>query len=177
VVVLLDGESPEAALIQMPATGRMVMRLPALPVRVRQPAQEGSHLVVRFWPQHKMPVIGHQAERQQSDGVLDQGFAEDALEGLVVALLVEEHLSADTPVEGVLNIAARGTAPMSGQARQVTDGFPLSSREKGPRPLFSRVCSSVWFEDYAEYPLFPDLFPGRRAAPVPGPPTDSGPAA
>jgi hypothetical protein len=61
VFVLLDGKSPVTSLVKMPGSGRVVMRVPALRVRVGEPAQETAELVVFLRPEHEVPMIRHYA--------------------------------------------------------------------------------------------------------------------
>ena len=65
-----------------------------------------------------MPVVGHDAVGQQAAAEALLGRGQDALEGLVVARLVEEAQAAVGPVEGVINEARfGGTAGAAHAAR------------------------------------------------------------
>jgi hypothetical protein len=56
--VLLNGERLETALVQRPGPGGVVVGVPTLGVRHRQPAHEFGKIAVLLWPDDQMPVIG-----------------------------------------------------------------------------------------------------------------------
>ena len=61
MVVFFNGKRFEPALVEMAAAGRVAMGVPALGMRVREPAQKLGELAVGLGPKHEMPVVGHQA--------------------------------------------------------------------------------------------------------------------
>ena len=63
--IRLNQKRFEAPLIQMPAARRVPMRMPALGVRQRQPGHEPRQVAISERPQNEMPVIGHEAIREQ----------------------------------------------------------------------------------------------------------------
>src|SRR5580765_1712188 len=103
--------------------------MPALGVRMRQPAQEGGQLPVRFGPEDEMPVIGHEAVGEDSGRVLLESLGEHALEGLVIAGLLEERQARDGTIEGVIDKASRSGAPVAWHAKEPTT---VRSRVQAP---------------------------------------------
>ena len=61
MVVFLNGKRLESALVKMAATGRVAVGVPALGMRVREPAEKFGEFAVCFGPKNEMPVVRHQA--------------------------------------------------------------------------------------------------------------------
>jgi hypothetical protein len=83
----------------------VVVGVPALGVRQRQPAEEARQLPGFFGPQDEVPVVRHQAVGQQAGGGAGLGLLPDALEGPVVLVLEEQGAAAVAAVEGVVDEA------------------------------------------------------------------------
>jgi len=63
VVVSLHRKRLESTLINRAGAYRAVRGMPALRMRNGEPMQEIREIVVSLWPQHEMPMIGHQANK------------------------------------------------------------------------------------------------------------------
>ena len=80
VLVGLHGKRLEAALVQVPGAGGMIVSVPAHGVRVRQPADKGGQLSVSTPVEHQVPVVGHQTAGQHSHGVAQMSLDQDPLD-------------------------------------------------------------------------------------------------
>ncbi len=107
MIVFLDGERFEAALIHMTRSRTPVVRVPTLGMGVRQPTEEIRDRVILLRPEHKMPMIGHEAIRQESDGMFGQRFNQNPFEGIVIARLLKERQACDRPIDGMVNVTGR----------------------------------------------------------------------
>jgi hypothetical protein len=104
--IVLDREAFEAALVKMPSAARVVMLVMTADVRDAEPAHKASQCLRLPGPQDQMPVIRHQAPREQFDGIPLQILGEDLAKGEVVGVLVEDPHPAIAAVEDVI-VAAR----------------------------------------------------------------------
>ncbi len=82
------------------------MGVPALRVRLAQPADETRQGAIGLGPQHEVPVIGHQAVGQHTHRHLLLGLDENAEEGVEVGGLVQEGSAGVAPIEHVVDVAA-----------------------------------------------------------------------
>jgi len=105
VFVILDGETLETALINMPLASCPVVGMQPHCVREQNPSQEIAHSAVFCRLQHKMPVVGHELVSQHPAGVSLQSLGEDLLEGIVVLWFVKNLSPGVAPVQGVINPA------------------------------------------------------------------------
>ena len=85
------------------------MRTPPLGVRQRESAHEVREIPIAIQPQHQMPVIRHQAVRQDAHGNA-LGPGQHPLERGVIAVLVKERLPAIRAIEHVIDQVARRRA-------------------------------------------------------------------
>jgi len=79
VVILLHGKRLESTLVKVTGPGRLAMRVPALCVSQRQPANKTRQFTVFLRPHNQVPVISHQTIRKQpcsgaSDSFLKHPF-------------------------------------------------------------------------------------------------------
>ena len=107
MIVILDGKSLESALVEMAGSRRMVMRVPAHRVRVRDATQKRGQLAVLHRPQHEMPMIGHHAIGQNFHGELLVRFADHPLERLVVRVLLKQRQAGDGAIQRVVDQSLR----------------------------------------------------------------------
>ena len=73
-----------------------------------------DRLQFRFRPEHKMPMIGHDAVPQDPHRFALPGLLKHALERFVVARFLEEHLASDRTIEHVRSYAADNGPRASG---------------------------------------------------------------
>src|SRR5262249_44529849 len=98
-------------------------------------------------PEHQVPVVRHQAVSQQPGRVLLQRFGQDALEGLVVAVLLEQRQPGHGAVQHVVDQSARG---VTGSTRHAASLCPDGCTVNGNRaasPLTARMPSTSTSED------------------------------
>src|SRR5258708_4817281 len=148
----------------MPRADVMIVGVPSLRVRKRQPMAKVRKFAVAAWPQHQVPMVGHQRVREQphARNVL-QGFAEYPLKRFVVAILEENGTPAIAPIEDMVNIPAQGSAKRSAHD-------PQSLPTVGPsvKPIW--VLTPFLPPFLPRYPLFGPLFLpfNYRAISIPG---------
>src|SRR5262249_59952269 len=95
MLISLNGKGLVSSLIEMSAADILIVGMPALRVREREPVHEVGQLAVGAWPQQEVPVIGHEAiAGEPHAGDVFQGLGEDALERLEVARLLEDGRAA-----------------------------------------------------------------------------------
>ena len=97
----------------------------------RQPPDEQRHLLIRFGPEREMPMVGHQAVGQHSDGRSLQRADQERAEGQVLTEVLEQKLALDGPVDDVEDDS--GTA---GDDSCGHDAPP-------PRSIRRRACSNL----------------------------------
>ena len=90
VLVTLHGKRLESSLVQVAAAGTLPVRVPALRVSEGDPAGEGRELAILPRPKHHVPVIGHEAIREQPHSGPIDGFLQDLLEGLIIGIFAED---------------------------------------------------------------------------------------
>ena len=76
-------------------------------------------------------MIRHQAIGQQSGRLTRLRFGEDALKGLVIAVLLEEGQAGVGPVQHVVDVAACGGAKGASHGHNLSNPGPLV-KKKGP---------------------------------------------
>src|SRR5450432_17948 len=120
VIVLLDGEAFESALIEMAITDGVMRHPPAHGVSVGEPAEEVGDLVIVRGVDDEMPVAGQDAVGENADWMALVGLEDDALEGLEIVVVAEEFHATDRAVEDVIDQAAGGAARLTGHGRSVS---------------------------------------------------------
>ena len=106
MVVLLNREGLEAALVQRACACRPMRRVPTLRVRHRQPPHELRQVAIATGPEDKMPVIGHHAPRQNPHRQTGFRLPDHLLERLKVALLSENAPPTDGSIQHVVRISS-----------------------------------------------------------------------
>ena len=135
MIVFLDGERLEAALIQMAGADGAVVRVPTHGVRVRQPAKKVGQVAIALGPEDEVPVIGHEAVAENADRELGVGFIDNAQERLVVAVLLEERQPGDGSIQGVVDVAARRMASSSWHGVQHDRRSVAGQEKRAASPL------------------------------------------
>ena len=81
--------------------------MPSLSVSDGQPAHELRQVIIAasLRPQHKMPVIWHQAMRQQSHGHTVECLSADTFNGRIVAIVPADLLSTDGAIQNMVNVS------------------------------------------------------------------------
>src|SRR4051812_48656750 len=116
----LDGKTLEASLVQRPGAGGTVGSVPTLRVGDGQQAEELAQLAILPRPEDLMPMIRHEAVRQQPRGETRVDISERALEGGVVAVVLEERHAPDRTIEHVVDDAASGGTRAAWHAKRIS---------------------------------------------------------
>src|SRR5712671_3101445 len=144
MLVFLDLETFEAALIDMAAPQGMIMGMPAHGMSVREPLREGREFSLLLRPNDKVPMIGHQAIGEQPGRMRLQRLAEHALKGIVVAILLEQRQARNGSVENVIDVTSRRCTSNTGHAPTIrTHG--AAGKETGKERGLSSFLSSLFF--------------------------------
>lgn len=98
----LHGKRLKAALIDRPAACALMMRMPALGMRDRDPAEHLGEFAIMPRPEEKMPMIGHEAIGGDANLGLIVGLSKNVLKCGVVRGLAEQFESADTPIQDMI---------------------------------------------------------------------------
>src|SRR3990167_5467588 len=107
--ILLDQERFESSLVEMAMPHGVMMRMPSLGVRQREPAHEAREIPIVIRPQHQMPVIGHQAVGEDPHGHSLTRLRQHPLEGGIIAVFLEQRAPAIRAIEHVIDqVAWRG---------------------------------------------------------------------
>lgn len=83
----------------MPGADVVVMGLPALRVRLAQPADEPRQIRIVLGPQNQMPVVGHPSLNQVAPWHLSFRFDQRAQPGSESAGFVQKSAATISPVE------------------------------------------------------------------------------
>lgn len=101
--VVLNGEAFERPLIDMSATASLMMRVVSQCVGGSEPTTKFAHPTILSWPQNKMPVIGHEAKREQVDRVFIEALTQRSQECPVVIRFVKDLLPSIPAVDGMID--------------------------------------------------------------------------
>jgi len=121
VTVCLDREALKSTLIKMSTGLMMVMSVVTPHVRNAEPAHESRQRPIAIGPQHQVPVVGHQAEGEQIDGISLEGLVKHLEKGRVIARLVEEFHPAVAAIEDMVNASGLDGSRGSGHADRVPE--------------------------------------------------------
>ena len=131
MIVLLDRKRFESPLINRTAARRVVMRMPALRVGDRQPSHVFRQVLIAHWPEHQVPMIGHQTETQQTHRDVLASFFEHVLKGGIVVVRAEDLLSTDGAVKDVKDV------PTGTESRTSRHGWDLQEDLSTTPPSFT----------------------------------------
>jgi len=103
MVVILDWETFESALVNM-SLARYV-GIAMIPHRMRQgdPTQEIAHSSIFDPLEHEVPMIRHQLRRKNAAWIADKPFGKNILKRFVVAFLVENDRSPIATAQGMVD--------------------------------------------------------------------------
>jgi len=91
VLTSLDWKGLESSLIEVAGADSFVCRVPAHGVRVRQPAEKVRHFAFTPGLEDEVPMIPHDAIRQNPRRMFFKGLVDDAEECLVIRRLLERR--------------------------------------------------------------------------------------
>ena len=90
MVIGLNRNGFETSLIHGAGTRRTTERVPPTRVRARQPVEKLRQVTISVAKNCEMPMIGHEAVRENADGNARLGLANQILERCVVPVRVEQ---------------------------------------------------------------------------------------
>src|SRR5205085_408839 len=134
--------------VKRAGAGGVIMGVPALRVRVGQPAEKGGQFAVARRPKHKVPMVRHQTVAKNARRVLRRRLDDNPLEGLVITSLFEQRQPSHASIESVVDVATRGVARMarhdgrlagaSGAVKKKRSASPFSKPFLNPFLNFSK---------------------------------------
>lgn len=138
MIVLLDGEGAEAALINV-ATA-VIMLVVAADMSGEQPHHVGAEIAVVAGPEGEVEMVGHQAIGEQTHGEAFSRLAQQFDEGGEVAVFLEDGASGVAAVEDVVAVAALASSWVAWHEEDYGEG---AARRQGKVrcPLFSPLIS------------------------------------
>jgi len=107
MLVRLNREALEPALIDMPYAGSAVCGMPSLRVGHRYPSHEFGDIAVVNGPQQQMPVIAHDAVAAEAHIYALKPLSKDTLERFKIGAFSEYPQAAVSTVENMINNTAR----------------------------------------------------------------------
>ena len=126
VLVILDGEGLEPALIKVSRATVVPICMPPLGVSQRQPSSESRQLTIPLRPDDQVPMRGHDTIGQQSRLRSFHGFRKNPLEGCKIFGLLEDRHPRVSAVENMINQSAvRRSSWSSHNATLWTRSFPV----------------------------------------------------
>jgi hypothetical protein len=104
----------------VPVACLVAVLFPPLHVGICHLLRESGKIVIVLRPQHRMPVVGHQAVATDSHRPRAKRFIDDPLQGQVVVSLLEQRPSAHASIEYVEHHSTRRFSCWTTQALIVT---------------------------------------------------------
>ena len=150
----------------------MVMGVPALGVRQRQPMAEVRQFAVPPRPKQQMPMIGHQAIRQQAHaGNVLQSFTKNTLEGFKVGVLGKHAQPPIGPIQNVVHVTAQRRPQWSSHTAITYPQTAALSRKRFLTPFLppgNLFCPppSKSYSNTVGFATRPTNAPGGRATPA-----------
>ena len=85
-----------------------------------EPAKKRGQLSVALGPQHEVPVVRHETITQEPDRLLLHSLGQDAFEGCVISVLLEQRQPGNCPVDGVVSKPSRSDARVARHGHRLT---------------------------------------------------------
>ncbi len=95
MLVRLHRERFESSLVNRPGSRSLVIGMPALGVRHRDPPQHLGEFPISSWPHEQMPMIRHQAIGLDAQARGRMGFGHNLFERGVIGRFLEQRQAAD----------------------------------------------------------------------------------
>jgi len=108
VPLIANSYIPEATLIDV--AGELVLSVEVAGMHTCQPVHVRRNRVVFHGPQHKVPVVGHQAVRDDAHRNTAPRALHKSLKIQVIVHTSEQRLSVHAAVEDVINMPAWGVS-------------------------------------------------------------------
>ena len=104
--ITLYRNSTVSILVDVTCSARSVSQMPPPRMGCRKPVHKTGEFL-SFWPYDEMPVIGHDAIRQQPNRDFSDGLGENRFKRLVILCVGEQALTANGAVMHVDNVPVR----------------------------------------------------------------------
>jgi hypothetical protein len=143
VFIGLYGKRFEAALINRACPGSVVVNMPALRMRDRDPPQYLGEFSIMSRPEEEMPVIWHQAIGCDPYPGLGMGFRQNFLKGNVVSRLLKKGKSSYTAIQDVIGDVSSSEAWAAWHGVTFSKVASMLSRKDSRPPSWSPRIASV----------------------------------
>jgi hypothetical protein len=135
MLVVGDGKGLEPALVKGAGAQGMMGMMPSHRMRHRQPVHEHRKIPIGLRPEHQVPMIRHQAKRQQPHRHGFNARREQLLERGIVGGGLENGRSAHGPVQHMADDAGSVHAFRSWHGRHITAPANACKRNSLPSPF------------------------------------------
>ena len=137
------GKRLKSALIDRPGAGAMMMRMPPLGMRDRDPAEHLGEFAIMPRPQEEVPMIRHEAIGRDANLGLNVGLSENFLKRSIVRRLLEQLESVDTAIQDMIGEVPGCKARPAWHGGACTETSIFMSRKRLPTPFFSPAPGSM----------------------------------
>ncbi len=110
MLIGLNGEGFEAALIDGTRACCLMLDMPALRMGHGDPAEDFRELSILAWPEEEVPVIGHEAIGGDANAKGSVGFRQNGLKGHVIGRGFKQWESAHPTVQNMIGEVAGSKA-------------------------------------------------------------------
>ncbi len=110
MLILLNRETLEPALIQRPGSNAVMMRVPAIGVRHRQQPHELTQITIARREKHKVKVVGHRHITANPDGNALVSELDAFFERFIVTRFAKDRRPSNGTVQRVIQDPARSDA-------------------------------------------------------------------
>ena len=136
--VVLHDEGLEASLIDLSRACRGAPSVQPLGVRQRDEPHVLRKIPIALRPQQQMPMVGHQAPREYAHRYPLLDLRQHALEGLVVAIRVEDAAFTVRAIEHMIDKAARRDTQWPWHGSLTRDRVRRSTGKGDPAPFLEK---------------------------------------
>src|SRR5438876_7694605 len=100
MLVFFDGEALEPTLPHV--TTAAIVPMVTAHMGGHQPLHPAAQVAVLVWPDHQMEMVGHQTKANYAHRLTQTRVADQPQKGLVIGILVKDHLLAITTIQDVV---------------------------------------------------------------------------
>jgi len=115
MLIGLDRKRLEAALIDRPGAGTVVVGMPAFGMRHRDPPQDFREFSVASGPEEQVPMIRHQTIGRNAEPRVALRLGQNLLERPVIRRFLTQGQAAHAPIQHVIGEVTGGQARPTGQ--------------------------------------------------------------
>src|SRR5580692_5214170 len=118
----------------------MVMGVPASHMRPCQPLQIGAKRTIPVWPDHQMPMVGHDEKAEQTHLKMLPCLPQDLLKCRIIGRFAKKGGAANRAIKDVVDITRLGAT--------CTSSHTIESDKNSPR------CQAVTQPDPFDFPWY-----------------------